>query len=67
MGKVSGRYAVANLKHSLFVGKPLPFKQGHKRFRARLELLWDETGRLVETGQFDRGECHLSFYARKGR
>ncbi len=64
--KAGGRYAVANLKHGLFVGKPLTFKQGKRRFRARLELLWDETGRLMFTGQFDRGNCHLSFFARKG-
>jgi len=65
--KVDGRYAVANLKRGLFIGKPLTFKQGKRRFRARLELLWDESGRLVQTGQFDHGECHLSFFARKGR
>jgi hypothetical protein len=64
---VSGRYAVANLKGGLFVGKPMIFTQGEKRFRATLELLWNEDGRIVE-GQFEReqAECYLSFYARKG-
>ena len=65
--KVNGRYAVANLKGSLFVGKRLTFKQGSRSFRASLELLWDESGRLVETGQFEYRNCYLSFYARKGR
>ncbi len=65
--KIGGRYAVANLKNGLFVGKPLSFKQGKETFRAKLELLWDETGRLMQTGQFEHGACFLSFFARKGR
>ena len=64
--KVSGRYAVGNLKKGLFVGKPMFFKQGKKRFRAKLEILWDETGHLAETGLYERGDCYIKFFARKG-
>jgi len=65
--KVSGRYAVGNLRKGLFVGKPMVFKQDKKRFRAKLEILWDETGRLAETGMYERGDCYIKFFARKGR
>ncbi len=64
---VSGRYAVANLnrKTGLFVGKPMVFKQGKKRFRAKLHILWDESGRVAGTGQYERGDCFIKFFARK--
>ncbi|MEZ5077255.1 MAG: hypothetical protein R2725_07430 [Solirubrobacterales bacterium] len=67
--KVGGRYAVANLnrKTGLFVGKPMVFKQGTKRFRAKLHILWDEDGRVASTGRYERGDCTIAFFARKGR
>jgi hypothetical protein len=64
--RVNGRYAVGNLKKGLFVGKPMVFKQDKKSFRAKLEILWDETGRLAETGMYERGDCYIKFFARKG-
>lgn len=66
--KTSGRYAVANLnrKSGLFVGKPMVFKQGNKRFRAKLHILWDDDGRVASTGRYERGECTIGFFARKG-
>lgn len=63
--KVSGRYAVANLRKGLFVGKPMVFKQGRKRFRAKLHILWDESGRIASTGMYERGDCYIKFFARK--
>lgn len=65
---VSGRYAVANLnrKTGLFVGKPMVFQQGNQRFRAKLHIIWDEDGRVASTGRYERGDCMIGFFARKG-
>ena len=64
--KANGRYAVANIKGGLFVGTSPAFNQGKGTFRSSLQLIWDETGRLLDEGQYEHGDCYLSFYARKG-
>jgi len=66
--KVNGRYAVARLPGQLFKPIPVRLKVDGKPRRGTLMLLWDETGRLLDTGKVEYGDClYLSFYARKGR
>lgn len=62
---VNGRYAVARLRRGLFVPFAMGFKQGGRSFSAKLMLLWDHDGRLVDTGKVEFGDCRIGFYARK--
>jgi hypothetical protein len=62
---VNGRYAVAKIRGGLFVPTSVSFKVGGRSVDGKLELLWGETGRVVETGKVELGDCRLSFYARK--
>lgn len=62
---VNGRYAVAKLRGGLFVPTAVTFKVGGRSVGGKLELLWGETGRIVETGKVELGDCRLSFYAHK--
>ena len=65
---VNGRYAFGRLRSNLFVPAPVTFTQGGKRVRGKLLLLFGQTGRLVDSGQAELpGDCHIRFYARKGR
>ena len=61
----NGRYAVAKSRSGLFVPFAMSFKRGGRAFTGKLMLLWDESGRLADTGKFEAGDCRLSFYARK--
>lgn len=62
---VSGRYAVAKIRGGLFVPIGVSYKQGGRTVAGKLLVLWDETGRIAETGKVEIGACRLEFVARK--
>lgn len=66
-GKAGGRYAYAKLpkKTGLFEPKPTKFKLGGKTVRAKLMLLFDESGKLAVTARFEHRDCNLNFLVRK--
>jgi hypothetical protein len=66
-GKAGGRYAYGKLpkKTGLFEPKPTKFKLGGKKVRAKLMLLFDESGKLAVTARFEYRDCTLNFLVRK--
>lgn len=61
-----GRYAYARLpKTGLFERKPTNIKVDGKRTNAKLMLLFDESGKLVNAAGLEYGDCHLNFVVRK--
>jgi hypothetical protein len=65
---VNGRYAVAVNPSGLFRPTPAWFTRGGRRVRGKVMLLWDETGRLLDTGEIHLpGDCRIDFFASKRR
>jgi hypothetical protein len=63
---VSGRYAVGKIRAGLFVPIGVSYKRGGRAVAGKLLVLWDESGRIAESGKVEIGACSLSFHARKG-
>lgn len=64
---VSGRYAVARNSRGLFVPIAVRYKRAGSTVAGKLLVLWDESGRIAETGKVEIGDCLLSFNAYKRR
>ncbi|MDO8208796.1 carboxypeptidase-like regulatory domain-containing protein [Conexibacter sp. CPCC 206217] len=63
---VNGRYAFGRIRAGLFVPTGVTFKRGVRAVGGRLLLLFDQTGKRVDSGKAELpGDCHISFYARK--
>lgn len=64
----NGRWAVAHNPGGLFRPTPAWFARDGRRVRGKVMLLWDETGRLVNTAEAHLpGDCRLDFFASKRR
>lgn len=64
--KTNGRFAVGALRGGLYRPVPVHFRRAGQTVQGGVMLLWDHSGRLVDTGKAELpGDCHLSFYARK--
>lgn len=66
-GKAGGRWAYAKLpkRTGLFEPKPTRVKIGGDRVRGKLQLLFDVTGKLVNSAKLLIGSCTLDFIVRR--
>lgn len=61
----SGRWAVANVRNGLLVRRGVKLKIRGKVVVGKLELIFDRSGRVVEDGTIERGDCFFDFLVRK--
>jgi len=63
---VNRRWAFARNPNGLFLPKAVGLKVDGKARRGRLIMLFDESGRLVNSATLEYRDCTLSFFAHKG-
>jgi len=62
----SGRWAIGKAKGGLIVGKGgVKLKQGKKKVKGALKLIFDRDGKLATSGLVETKQCSVSFYIRK--